>query len=207
MSMSTSTRTRPPSSVASPYRLLRTAPPPALPLVPDEAQREVLAHAGGPLLVLAGPGTGKTTTLVEAVARRGGGGPTPDQGRGLAVSPEGGQGVRGRPDAGPGAGPDVQPEGGAGAARADHGTARYDDGGTERVDVPRVLLRAGARAAAARGVRRAAAAAVGAGAGRRAARAAEGVSRAGARVAGRAARVPDDSRPGRGGAGPAGPCA
>lgn len=27
-------------------------------------------HAGGPLLALAGPGTGKTTTLVEAVARR-----------------------------------------------------------------------------------------------------------------------------------------
>ncbi|MGZ6827986.1 MAG: ATP-dependent helicase, partial [Mycobacteriales bacterium] len=27
-------------------------------------------HPGGPLLVLAGPGTGKTTTLVEAVARR-----------------------------------------------------------------------------------------------------------------------------------------
>ncbi|OEV13620.1 hypothetical protein AN220_29380, partial [Streptomyces nanshensis] len=27
-------------------------------------------HRGGPLLVLAGPGTGKTTTLVEAVAAR-----------------------------------------------------------------------------------------------------------------------------------------
>ncbi|MFN2522111.1 MAG: ATP-dependent helicase [Mycobacteriales bacterium] len=63
----------------SPYRLLRTPPPPVLPLVPDEAQRDVLAHAGGPLLVLAGPGTGKTTTLVEAVARRVEGGLTPDQ--------------------------------------------------------------------------------------------------------------------------------
>ena len=30
----------------------------------------MLEHPGGPLLVLAGPGTGKTTTLVEAVARR-----------------------------------------------------------------------------------------------------------------------------------------
>jgi len=36
----------------------------------DPAQRQVVEHAGGPLLVLAGPGTGKTTTLVEAVAHR-----------------------------------------------------------------------------------------------------------------------------------------
>jgi superfamily I DNA/RNA helicase/RecB family exonuclease len=36
----------------------------------DPAQRRVVEHAGGPLLVLAGPGTGKTTTLVEAVADR-----------------------------------------------------------------------------------------------------------------------------------------
>ncbi|EFC81514.1 ATP-dependent DNA helicase [Parafrankia sp. EUN1f] len=40
------------------------------PIVLDAAQAEVVGHAGGPLLVLAGPGTGKTTTLVEAVARR-----------------------------------------------------------------------------------------------------------------------------------------
>src|SRR3954468_24931368 len=64
---------------APPYRLLRPPPPAASKLVPDEAQREVLAHPGGPLLVLAGPGTGKTTTLVEAVARRVEGGLTPDQ--------------------------------------------------------------------------------------------------------------------------------
>ncbi|MDT7548861.1 MAG: hypothetical protein QOE84_1255, partial [Actinomycetota bacterium] len=63
-------RRSPAASTAPPYRLVRTAPPVAAPLVPDEAQRDVLAHAGGPLLVLAGPGTGKTTTLVEAVARR-----------------------------------------------------------------------------------------------------------------------------------------
>jgi superfamily I DNA/RNA helicase/RecB family exonuclease len=36
----------------------------------DAAQRSVVDHRGGPLLVLAGPGTGKTTTIVEAVAER-----------------------------------------------------------------------------------------------------------------------------------------
>ncbi|MDQ3628379.1 MAG: ATP-dependent helicase [Actinomycetota bacterium] len=36
----------------------------------DASQRAVLEHPGGPLLVLAGPGTGKTTTLVELVADR-----------------------------------------------------------------------------------------------------------------------------------------
>jgi superfamily I DNA/RNA helicase len=36
----------------------------------DDAQRRVVEHPGGPLLVLAGPGTGKTTTLVEAVVHR-----------------------------------------------------------------------------------------------------------------------------------------
>ncbi|MGY4720333.1 ATP-dependent helicase [Naumannella huperziae] len=36
----------------------------------DPDQRRVVEHATGPLLVLAGPGTGKTTTLVESVAAR-----------------------------------------------------------------------------------------------------------------------------------------
>ncbi|MEP6651464.1 MAG: UvrD-helicase domain-containing protein, partial [Lapillicoccus sp.] len=36
----------------------------------DAAQRRVVDHPAGPLLVLAGPGTGKTTTLVEAVVDR-----------------------------------------------------------------------------------------------------------------------------------------
>ena len=36
----------------------------------DDSQRRVVEHPGGPLLVLAGPGTGKTTTLVEAVVDR-----------------------------------------------------------------------------------------------------------------------------------------
>ncbi|MEV8064977.1 ATP-dependent DNA helicase [Streptomyces sp. NPDC085995] len=52
------------------YRLVRT--PPAAPEAPrlDAAQQAVVDHEAGPLLVLAGPGTGKTTTLVESVARR-----------------------------------------------------------------------------------------------------------------------------------------
>jgi len=36
----------------------------------DEAQRRAVEHRGGAVLVLAGPGTGKTTTIVEAVVQR-----------------------------------------------------------------------------------------------------------------------------------------
>jgi superfamily I DNA/RNA helicase/RecB family exonuclease len=53
-----------------PYRLVRTPVPAPRPPVLDPAQRQVVAHRGGPLLVLAGPGTGKTTTIVEAVVDR-----------------------------------------------------------------------------------------------------------------------------------------
>ncbi|SCE13209.1 UvrD/REP helicase N-terminal domain-containing protein, partial [Streptomyces sp. DvalAA-14] len=52
------------------YRLVRAAVAPAAPPVLDAAQRAVVEHRGGPLLVLGGPGTGKTSTLVEAVAAR-----------------------------------------------------------------------------------------------------------------------------------------
>ncbi len=52
------------------YRLLRLPTPPADPPRLDAAQQAVVAHAGGPLLVLAGPGTGKTTAIVEAVTQR-----------------------------------------------------------------------------------------------------------------------------------------
>jgi superfamily I DNA/RNA helicase/RecB family exonuclease len=53
------------------YRLVRPAAAttggvPAL----DESQTRVVAHRQGPLLVLGGPGTGKTTALIEAVAAR-----------------------------------------------------------------------------------------------------------------------------------------
>ncbi len=48
--------------------LLRRPDPAAAPAPTlDESQRAVVEHEGGPLLVLAGPGTGKTTTMVEAV--------------------------------------------------------------------------------------------------------------------------------------------
>jgi superfamily I DNA/RNA helicase/RecB family exonuclease len=55
--------------VTSSYRLVR-ARPETTPPVPDAAQRRVVEHPGGPLLVLAGPGTGKTTTLVESIVER-----------------------------------------------------------------------------------------------------------------------------------------
>ncbi|MFI6942217.1 ATP-dependent helicase [Streptomyces sp. NPDC050418] len=74
MSSSTSDRRTPDASVRpgthGAYRLVRTQPPRVDPPRLDAAQRAVVDHEGGPLLVLAGPGTGKTTTLVEAVTRR-----------------------------------------------------------------------------------------------------------------------------------------
>jgi superfamily I DNA/RNA helicase/RecB family exonuclease len=58
-------------SSAPAYRLVRrpmpaAAEPPRL----DDAQQQVVSHSSGPLLVLAGPGTGKTTAIVEAVVHR-----------------------------------------------------------------------------------------------------------------------------------------
>ena len=58
--------TRPPSTR---YRLVRPAAPVGR-VALDGQQRAVVDHRRGPLLVLGGPGTGKTTTLVEAVAAR-----------------------------------------------------------------------------------------------------------------------------------------
>jgi superfamily I DNA/RNA helicase/RecB family exonuclease len=57
------------------YRLVRRAVAVTGPPFLDEAQAQVVSHSGGPLLVLAGPGTGKTTaiveTIVDRIARRG----------------------------------------------------------------------------------------------------------------------------------------
>lgn len=52
------------------YRLVRPAPAVAAAPVLEPGQQAVADHRGGPLLVLAGPGSGKTTTLVEAAVRR-----------------------------------------------------------------------------------------------------------------------------------------
>src|SRR3954469_9546434 len=52
------------------YRLVRPPVEPVRAPVLDPSQRAVVEHTGGPLLVLAGPGTGKPTTLVEAVVAR-----------------------------------------------------------------------------------------------------------------------------------------
>ncbi|MEU1594722.1 ATP-dependent DNA helicase [Streptomyces sp. NPDC005708] len=74
MSSSSSTRRLPHPQVRQgsrgAYRLVRTPPVRVDPPVLDAAQRAVVDHEAGPLLVLAGPGTGKTTTLVESVAAR-----------------------------------------------------------------------------------------------------------------------------------------
>ncbi len=45
-----------------------TKPAPAKKIVPDERQRQGIEHVGGPMLVIAGAGTGKTTVLVQRVA-------------------------------------------------------------------------------------------------------------------------------------------
>ncbi|MBO0845811.1 MAG: ATP-dependent helicase, partial [Nocardioides sp.] len=52
------------------YHLVAPAHVDAKPVDLDDDQRRVVDHESGPLLVLAGPGTGKTTTLVEAIADR-----------------------------------------------------------------------------------------------------------------------------------------
>ena len=110
-------------SAATSYHLV---PPPAAPEVPtlDVDQQRVVDHPGGPLLVLAGPGTGKTTTLVEAIAGR---------------IEDGSQ-----PRPGPGA--DVQPQGGRAAARPGHRAGRADHVDGDVLDVPLLRLRPDPRA-------------------------------------------------------------
>jgi superfamily I DNA/RNA helicase len=61
------------------YRLVSSAPSAVSRPTLDPTQQAVVDHPGGPLLVLAGPGTGKTTTIVEAVAARIDAGVDPEQ--------------------------------------------------------------------------------------------------------------------------------
>ncbi|GAA5183611.1 hypothetical protein GCM10023322_23300 [Rugosimonospora acidiphila] len=61
------------------YRLLRPARPRRDEVALDERQSRVAGHRAGALLVIGGPGTGKTTTLVEAVAARVAEGVVPDR--------------------------------------------------------------------------------------------------------------------------------
>jgi superfamily I DNA/RNA helicase/RecB family exonuclease len=62
----------------------------------DADQQRVVDHQGGPLLVLAGPGTGKTTTLVEAIARRIEDGARPEQVLALTFSRKAAEQLRDR---------------------------------------------------------------------------------------------------------------
>lgn len=60
------------------YRLLRAPAPTARSVALDPVQQAVVDHTSGALLVMGGPGTGKTTTLVESVAARVADGTPPD---------------------------------------------------------------------------------------------------------------------------------
>ncbi|NYD41031.1 ATP-dependent helicase [Nocardioides panaciterrulae] len=82
-------------AAATTYQLVR---PPTVTDVPtlDEHQQRVVDHPGGPLLVLAGPGTGKTTTMVEAIVRRVEEGARPDQVLALTFSRKAAEQLRDR---------------------------------------------------------------------------------------------------------------
>jgi superfamily I DNA/RNA helicase/RecB family exonuclease len=61
------------------YRLVRPAPRDVAAPALDDVQRAVTEHDSGPLRVLGGPGSGKTTALVEAVVARVEAGASPDE--------------------------------------------------------------------------------------------------------------------------------
>ncbi|MEV4537256.1 ATP-dependent DNA helicase [Asanoa sp. NPDC049518] len=83
------------------YRLVRRAPAPEEPRAArlDPLQANVVAHGDGPLLVLGGPGTGKTNTLVEAVAARVASGVDPERVLVLTFSRRGAGALRDRIEA------------------------------------------------------------------------------------------------------------
>ncbi|WP_328851657.1 ATP-dependent helicase [Micromonospora globbae] len=65
----------------------------------DPVQAEVIAHTDGPMLVVGGPGTGKTSTLVEAVAARVAEGVDPERILVLTFGRRGAQALRHRIEA------------------------------------------------------------------------------------------------------------
>jgi superfamily I DNA/RNA helicase/RecB family exonuclease len=78
------------------YRLVQGEQPRTARPVLDPTQQAVVDHPLGPLLVLAGPGTGKTTTIVEAVATRIEAGVDPEQILVLTFSRKAAAELRGR---------------------------------------------------------------------------------------------------------------
>ena len=84
-----------PPAAATTYQLVREHTVTDVPAL-DEHQQRVVDHAGGPLLVLAGPGTGKTTTMVEAIVRRVEEGARPDEVLALTFSRKAAEQLRDR---------------------------------------------------------------------------------------------------------------
>src|SRR5665213_950033 len=64
------TRTSRPARAVDAPRVVRAQHERVVAPALDDAQRRAVEHRGGAVLVLAGPGTGKTTTIVEAVVQR-----------------------------------------------------------------------------------------------------------------------------------------
>ena len=92
------------------YRLIRPGAESGAPPVRTAVEESVVAHARGPLLVLGGPGTGKTTLLVDAVAARVAEGANPAGVLVLTFGRRGAQALRGRIESVLGAGGHVTAE-------------------------------------------------------------------------------------------------